>query len=203
MCVLNYLLSLLILLFYSLLSDLFVGWTKNSSCRIKQTEIKVKCIIKLCIMFYMSPSLSSSVSAVLSSRSGEGQRAQVLPVSAGWQLHACEYHLADLVTWTRGVIRSSTWTSFLINYAGLNKLTDFMEMTRKKRSTEMIPCFLVAGGAPDHGCVHPGRHRQQLQHGTGAFVAILVFCFIFVKDLLWSLIIRSPNKLVSRGRLVF
>lgn len=51
---------------------------------------------------------------------------------------------------------------------------------KKKSSTELSPCFLVAGGAPDHGCVHPGRHRQQLQHRTGAFVAILVFYERFI-----------------------
>lgn len=190
-------LSLLVLLFFSLQSYLFVDWTKNSSCRIKLTEIKVKCIIKLCIMFYMSPSLISSVSVVLSSRSGEGQRTQVLPVSAGWQLHACEYHLTDFVSWTRGVI---TWVqlelSFLINFTGLNEFIDFMKTVREtKGSTVISPCFLVAGGAPDHGCVHPGRHRQQLQHRTGAFVAVLVFCFVFAKDRLWSLIIKSSNSI--------
>lgn len=87
-------------------------------------------------MFYMSTSLFSSVSVVVSSRSGEGQRTQVLLVSAGWQLHAGEYRLVHCVSGTRGAIRGSASTKLLINCTGLIELIDFMEMVKKKKAQQ-------------------------------------------------------------------
>lgn len=143
-------------------------------------------------MFYMSTSLFSSVSVVVSSRSGEGQRTQVLPVSAGWQLHAGEYRLVHCVSGTRGAIRGSASTKLLINCTGLIELIDFMETVKKKKKLNIIESLFpvcrqstgpwLCSSWPSSSTITTQDRCVSSNSG------------VFMKDLFWNPMIKYPKR---------